>query len=77
MKTPIDCINAWIDLYGYEKDRRIALETALKNLQREKDIMQKNYEKRIESLCKYSEKLRLQAYRDTVEITQNLEVKLK
>ena len=46
----------------------------LKNLQREKDIMQRNYEKRIESLCKYSEKLRLQTYRDTLEITQNLEV---
>ena len=54
MKTANDCICAWINLYSYEKDRRIALETALKNLQREKEIMQRNYEKRIESLCKYS-----------------------
>ena len=44
MKTANDCICAWINLYSYEKDRRIALETALKNLQREKDIMQRNYE---------------------------------
>ena len=74
MKTANDCICAWINLYSYEKDRRIALETALKNLQREKEIMQRNYEKRIESLCKYSEKLILQTYRDTLEISQNLEV---
>ena len=69
MRSTNDCIYAWIELYNDEKERRMALETAFKNLQKEKDMMQKNYEKRIESLCKFSNKLAARCFQNTLDIT--------
>lgn len=74
MKTTNDCIYAWIELYTDEKERRLALETAFRNLQKEKDMMQKNYEKRIQNLCKFSEKLANRCLQKALDITSKEEV---